>query len=556
MNCLPARPWYGNSPSSPAHSASLPRLCSCVLVWLTAVCMVSPAALQATTLSVARLAVPEQAQATSLRTVPGSSPTASATEDKPGGQGERPEAHEDATRLSLDSVARTEEDPAGGERATAADESSSAGRASILSATTPDEHVRWKPMLLQSLNFMLVEHGFRLATQSSVRYNVLHKPFWHDFFVSEQHLDLSHWGDSDNVYTNYIGHPMEGAISGDIWIQNDPSARNARYGSGAYWRSRLKAMAWAALYSVQFEQGPIISEAAIGNQGGFYYVPDCGPAPCSKPGKKLKPPTVGTGWVDFAVTPTAGLGWILLEDLVTAKLMPRLAGDDPSLAWRFLGAVLTPSRSMASFMAGRLPWARNAQQAEIRAGSDGLSVPEAPGDDGLHYEAGIHYVSVSLPMDWQGCKSCRIVNSGVGAVFAYRLSRSFWFDSEVNYLPGAGGAEKGSAIEGLFGLRYGISGPRWGAYAKVRPGFIAYDQAASYPEENELRSLARFAFDAGTVLEYHASPRGTLRLDVGTTFVRYLQGVDPKQPPIGWISSDYYATQGNFQVAVGYLHRF
>jgi len=436
-------------------------------------------------------------------------------------------------------------------------ESSSRARTEELSDGAPaPQHVQWKPLLLQSLNFLLVEHGFRYAQQWYLRRLTLHKPFWYDYFKSLEHTDLSHWGDGDNSLTNYVGHPIEGAVTGYIWIQDDPAARTARFGSGAYWRSRIKATGWAALYSLQFEEGPVLSEAALGNQGGFYFVPGCGPAPCSKPGKEFKPPTVGTGWVDFVITPTVGLAWILMEDTISAKLMPRLAGDDPSLAWRFLGAVLTPSHSMASFMAGRLPWARNSEPGAVRAGSTQKKAEAGVETEMPRLETGVHYVSLNLPMDSESCNKCRTVNSGVGGVFAYRLSRTFWFDSELNYFPGSGSGGKGSTLQGLFGVRYGLSRPRWGAYVKMRPGFIAYERAFSYPDEDELRSLTRFAFDAGAVLEYRPSVQEALRLDVGSTFVRYLQGLDPKQPAIGWISSDYYTTQGNFQVAVGYMRRF
>jgi len=426
----------------------------------------------------------------------------------------------------------------------------------ILAPKAPEPHVRWKPLLLQSLNFLLVEHTFRYLQQSDLRYQTWHKPFWEDYFISLRHTDLSHWGDGDNFLTNYVGHPLEGAVSGDIWIQNDPQAANAQFGSGAYWRSRLKAMGWAALYSLQFEEGPILSETALGNQGGYYFVPGCGPSPCSKPGKTLKPPTLGTGWVDLVITPTVGLAWILMEDTITAKLMPRLAGENPSLAWRIVGAALTPSRSMASFMAGHLPWVRHSEDTEIVRERTAVALSKRSEGDGFRFEAGIHYVTLNLPMDWAGCTACHVVNSGVGGVFAYRLSRSFWFDAETNYFPGDGGTDKGSTMEGLYGIRYGITHSRWAAYAKLRPGFIYYDQASSYPHAGELRELTRFAFDAGGIVEYHASRQGTLRLDVGATFVRYLQGVDPLQPQVGWISPDYYATQGNFQLAFGYARRF
>ena len=78
---------------------------------------------------------------------------------------------------------------------------------------------------------------------------LFHKPFWHDYGASADHFHMSRWGDGDSFLVNYIGHPMEGAVYGDIFLNNDPKGRSARFGkSSTYWYSRLKAMAWAAAF--------------------------------------------------------------------------------------------------------------------------------------------------------------------------------------------------------------------------------------------------------------------------------------------------------------------
>jgi hypothetical protein len=88
--------------------------------------------------------------------------------------------------------------------------------------------------------------------------------------------------------------------------------------------SRLRAMAWAAVYSAQFEAGPNLSESAIGSEGGYFYKPGRDPhLTCANPGNK--PITNNTGWVDFVVTPLVGTGWILLEDSIEAELTDRFA---------------------------------------------------------------------------------------------------------------------------------------------------------------------------------------------------------------------------------------
>jgi hypothetical protein len=48
--------------------------------------------------------------------------------------------------------------------------------------------------------------------------------------------NLDGWGDGDPFLINYVGHPMQGAISGNIWIHNDPRYRRAEIGKNRhYW---------------------------------------------------------------------------------------------------------------------------------------------------------------------------------------------------------------------------------------------------------------------------------------------------------------------------------
>jgi hypothetical protein len=69
---------------------------------------------------------------------------------------------------------------------------------------------------------------------------------------------LRGWEDGGRFFTNYIAHPMQGSFVGFIQVQNDPKGMKQRFGgSGDYWRSRMKAMAWSAAWSTQFEIGPI-----------------------------------------------------------------------------------------------------------------------------------------------------------------------------------------------------------------------------------------------------------------------------------------------------------
>lgn len=425
-----------------------------------------------------------------------------------------------------------------------------------------NESIHWWSLLEQSFNFLVLEHSFRVATDPFLRYLLWHKPFWHDWAASNQHFYLNQWGDGDDFIVNYIGHPMEGGVTGNIFIVNDPKGRSLQFGrSRAYWMSRLRAMAYAAVYSAQFEAGPILSESAIGNEGGYFYKPGCDPhLTCSTPGKK--PITNNTGWVDFVITPTVGMGWIVLEDAIETEVVDRLAKSDDGLGWKILRGSLTPTHVMANFVAGKTPWYRYRTD-----GPDGGSLfdwhktgpsPKFSFENMKHWEFGVHYTYLRLPVDTEACANCRVENSGVGANFAYRITNRLWVDSDINYLPGSGNyRNKGSMAEGLFGPRYGYTGKSWGLYFKLRPGFIYYDKTLTADSGVGFTNATRFAFDVGSIFEWYTSPHAVIRFDAGTTVVRYLTGRDdPRQPPGNILSTDYIVSQSNFQISTGYTYRF
>lgn len=408
-------------------------------------------------------------------------------------------------------------------------------------ANKPIERFHWGPALLQSFEFSLEENGFRLATDYYARLWFLHKPFWHDWLASTKSEVLTRWGDGDDFMINYIGHPLQGAVSGYIQIQNDPRGRDLRIGrSSQYWKSRLKATAWSAVYSAQFEAGPILSETAIGNVGGNAYTP---------PGK---PRTNGTGLVDFVVTPVIGLGWILLEDTLDKYLVDRLARNSPALKYKILRGALSPARTNANMLQGKVPWYRYSASMQPSESDRKTPAPERT----YRREIGWHYANVNLPMDLDGCFGCRVHNSGLGVNLGYGISRRFAFDSEFNFFPGSWGNQgKSRAVQGLVGLKYGFRQQNWGVFAKLRPGFVYYEKARPQLDSQLLGNLTRFAFDVGGILEYYPSRHSTVRLDIGTTMVRYLKDNNYLDGPYPLSTRDFI-TQGNFQFATGYVLRF
>jgi hypothetical protein len=208
-------------------------------------------------------------------------------------------------------------------------------------AASPDdtlhpESVEWGPLLKDSFRFLTFEHAYRM-TQRNTRAGFT-GPFFGDYFRSV--ANIHGWSDGDPFTTNYVGHPIQGAISGDIWIANDPGYRRAVFSwkSSHYWKSRVRATAFAAAYSLQFEIGPL-SEASMGN---------------------VQQAPQATGVVDWVITPTVGLGWMVGEDAMDAKLIAKWERRTKSRPARILlRGLLNPSRSMANLMQMKAPWHRD-----------------------------------------------------------------------------------------------------------------------------------------------------------------------------------------------------
>lgn len=198
------------------------------------------------------------------------------------------------------------------------------------------EGFRWEPALRQSGFFLGIMHAWRLATEPGTRAE-LRGPFLRDYFSAV--TGVRGWGDGDPFIVNYVGHPFQGAVHGYIQIHNDPRAQRLEFGvNRSYWTSRLRAMAFAAAASTQFELGPI-SEASIGNVGKN---------------------RIGAGAVDLVITPVGGFGVLLLEDFLDRYVVRRIERwtRHPVLRAVARGA-LNPNRSFANLMRKRVLWHRD-----------------------------------------------------------------------------------------------------------------------------------------------------------------------------------------------------
>ena len=381
----------------------------------------------------------------------------------------------------------------------------------------PPERFHFWPAILQSFEYTMASHVFRIAGDPGTQYKLEHLPYFHDWFVSYGGYNLHRWGDGDNFIVSDVGHPLQGAVFSRIFFQNSPRGRGSVIGKNrAYWISRLNGMAWAAVWQVQWKVGPF-SETSIGNAGGFVYKPGCGiQLSCLTDPRYHKLPTNNTGLTDWVMTPLGGMLWVMGEDTLEKYVVEPVAQNHRILGGRILRGMLEPSKDFAALFMGKLVWqlpnAENNYTMPTKSPRKRLDSGNETHPPVDHWEIGTQYTNVSLPMVTKNCLTCRQYNSGMGLNFDWNLTRGFGFDSSVNFLPGQGGAS--TMIEGLFGVKVGHRWSSWGLFGKVRPGFIYYDKALPKLGLSDTTSLTRFATDFGAIAEVYPSRNSTLRFDV------------------------------------------
>ena len=199
------------------------------------------------------------------------------------------------------------------------------------------ERFHWKPGLLQGLFFLGIQQGIRMQ-QGKTRRDLDGK-FFNDWVDSVKGLQT--WDDGGKIFTNYVAHPAQGAVTGYLWIHNDPKSKYLRFSRDrGYWIGRMKAMAWTAAWSTQFELGPI-GEASLGNVG-------------QKPGTQ--------GYVDLVITPVMGTALIIGEDFADRYIVGWVERKTQKHVWRAAArGFFNPTRSVANLLRFRAPWYRDAR---------------------------------------------------------------------------------------------------------------------------------------------------------------------------------------------------
>jgi hypothetical protein len=206
----------------------------------------------------------------------------------------------------------------------------------------------WWPALREQTQYLLIETGWNLATNTHVWDATTHGHWFQNYINSVDGFKFSRWNDANPISDDYVGHPMMGAISMDIFLQNYPRGMSIEgQNTKEYWHSRLWALLWATVYSTQWKLGPI-SEASFGNTGRTVYFD-------KNAGKK----TNGTGTVGLVITPLGGWVWTMGEDFVDLHLIRYADAKTTNPLFLFVMGFANPCRSFANIMRFKAPWYRD-----------------------------------------------------------------------------------------------------------------------------------------------------------------------------------------------------
>jgi hypothetical protein len=294
--------------------------------------------------------------------------------------------------------------------------------------------MHWKQMLISSALYNAFENGGNLYTGYFYRTETSHGKWWDRTIASAADWRWDHWSDDNPALDDYVAHPMMGAITNGIWIQNDPRGMTLEFANNrAYWRSRLRAMAWSTFYSFEWKLGPF-GEAGFGHNGDHYFT-DKGVL------------TNETGWVELVTTPVGGLGWTLAEDYLDKHVVRALEEKSRNPLLLTTYQFLTPARGVANILRFRPPWYRDGRIVKAQSfwsdPGEGLS---ASAKEALKYapaqgdrEAAVSDPALVLPQGFPGSSGWEGPGGRheFGAWWGLSLmSGHIWgFAKDVKYMP-------------------------------------------------------------------------------------------------------------------------
>lgn len=211
---------------------------------------------------------------------------------------------------------------------------------------SPHCRVHWHQLIISTTLFNAFQDAGNLYTGYWYRVETTGGDWFDRWINSAAGWRWNVWSDQNPFLDDYVGHPMMGAITNDLWIQNDPKSMTVEQSnSWPYWRRILRAGAFSTAYSFAWKLGPT-GEASIGHNGD-HPIPD---------GSKS---TNETGWVELVTTPVGGALWTMAEDGLDKHVVAPIEGGGRN-PFALLGlSFLEPAHATANILRFRPPWYRD-----------------------------------------------------------------------------------------------------------------------------------------------------------------------------------------------------
>ncbi len=342
--------------------------------------------------------------------------------------------------------------------------------------------VQWGNLAKDSLRFLAVMHAFRYATEAGTRAGGIGLDGGYLNAVGNLHG----WADGDPFYVNYVGHPMQGAVAGRLFLLNDPRYNHVEFGRDReYWKGKLSAAAFAWAFSEQFEIG-LLSEASIGHiQADFPQ----------------------QGFVDHVITPAIGLAWMIGEDAVDRYVILAMENRITNRWLRMaLRSGLNPARSFANLIDGNAPWARTSRSGILVYRGD----PHAKGALRPAKNSQPPHDPKPAPFEFSLTSGYRQFGKtpcmGGGGEGAFRVSADLQIVLDINGCKLLGLAQylSGDALVYQIGPRWTPAPTgKWSPYVQLLFGGLKVTQEQLYPEKKAAVEAANANLDPSLAYTLH-----------------------------------------------------